>query len=477
MLLPLVTLTAALALGDGLPTTAPREVGMSADRLATVDRVVRRGMTAGAYPGAAVVVGRRGFAVWQKGFGKIGWTSTSPVVDPMRTVYDLASLTKVVSLTTAAMILYDEGRLPLDARVADILPEFAGEGKEAVTIQHLLTHRSGLPAGRQLWKTARTPAEARQQILETKLQTAPGARYVYSDVGATVLGLVIERITGLTLDRFVEMRVFAPLGMHDTGYLPADSIKYRIAPTEVTPPRGYPIRGEVHDEAAYALGGVSGHAGLFGTAADLSIFAQMMLNGGTFNGVRIVSDTTIARFTQPVADNRTLGWEIAAGERGSGEYLSASAYGHTGFTGTSLWIDPEREMFVVLLTNRVHAARARRPAVIIGDVRNDLADAAALAVTDEPLLRQVAYPSKFRVDRQVNWNPPRRTRVRRSAPAKRAVTTTKPTAAAKAPAKKPTSTAKAPVAKPAAAKAPAKKPPVAAKPATTPSKPAPKKTP
>jgi serine-type D-Ala-D-Ala carboxypeptidase len=201
--------------------------------------------------------------------------------------------------------------------------------------------------------------------------------------------------------------------MVDTRFRPPASLKPRIAPTEVTPPRGYPIRGEVHDESAFTLGGVSGHAGLFGTAADLSVFAQMMLNGGTYNGTRIVSDSAVTLFTRTVKDDRALGWETAAGERGAGEYLSATAYGHTGYTGTSLWIDPEREMFVVLLTNRVHAARARRPGIIIADVRNDLADAAALAVTDEPLLRQVSWPRNFRVDQAPDWNPPTRTLVRR----------------------------------------------------------------
>ena len=413
MLLPLITLTASLALADGLPTTAPRAVGMSADRLAMVDRIVKRGMTAGAYPGAAVVVGRRGFAVWQKGFGKLDWTARGKAVDPVRSIYDLASLTKVMGLTTAVMILHDEGRLSLNARVVDILPAFAGPGKEQVTIEQLLTHRSGLPAGRQLWKTARTPAEARAQVLETKLQTRPGALFVYSDLGADVLGMVVEKLSGMSLQQFTETRIFEPLGMLATGFLPDDSLRYRIAPTEVSPPRGYPVRGEVHDESAFAMGGVTGHAGLFGTAADISIFAQMMLNGGTYNGVRIVSDTTIALFTRHVKNDRALGWETAAGVHGSGEHLSASAYGHTGYTGTSLWIDPERDMFVVLLTNRVHAARARRPGIIIADVRNDLADAAALAVTDEPLLQQVVYPNAFRVDRQVDWNPPRRSAVRK----------------------------------------------------------------
>ena len=301
------------------------------------------------------------------------------------------------------MIRYYEGKLDLQAPVHRYLPEFTGDGKDKVTIEHLLTHRSGLAPGRQLWKTARTPAEARQQVLESRLQQPAGQLFNYSDLGADVLGWVVERISGQTPDAFTEARIFAPLGMQDTGFRPDGSLLARIAPTEVTPPRGYPVRGEVADESAFALGGVAGHAGLFGTATDLSVFAQMMLNGGEYDGTRIVREETIRKFIAPVADHRALGWEVAAGERGAGEYLSKSAYGHVGYTGTSLWIDPERDLFVVLLTNRTHAARARRPGIIIADVRHDLADAAALAVTDEPLLPRVAWPRTFRVDQAADW--------------------------------------------------------------------------
>ncbi len=403
MLIPLVSLAAVLTFGKGLPSGAPRTVGMSADRLTTVDRVVRRGITAGAYPGASVVVGRKGYAVWQKGYGRLGWTTTSPAVVPEESIYDLASLTKVIATTTAAMILYDEGKLDLKAPVQRYLPEFTGEMKDQVTIEHLLTHRSGLAPGRQLWRTARTPAEAKQQVLESRLQQRPGALYNYSDLGPDVLGWVIERISGQSLDQFTESRIFEPLGMDDTGWRPARALVPRIAPTEVTPPRGYPVRGEVADESAFALGGIAGHAGLFGTATDLSVFAQMMINGGEYEGTRIVKEETVRLFTTEVKDHRALGWEVAAGERGAGEYLSHNAFGHTGYTGTSIWIDPDRDLFVILLTNRVHAARARRPGIIIADVRHDLADAAALAVTDEPLLRQVAWPRTFRVDQAADW--------------------------------------------------------------------------
>jgi len=401
--IPLVSLAAVLTFGKGLPSGAPRTVGMSADRLTTVDRVVRRGITAGAYPGASVVVGRKGYAVWQKGYGRLGWTTTSPAVVPEESIYDLASLTKVIATTTAAMILYDEGKLDLKAPVQRYLPEFTGDMKDQVTIEHLLTHRSGLAPGRQLWKTARTPAEAKQQVLESRLQQRPGALYNYSDLGPDILGWVIERISGQSLDQFTESRIFEPLGMNDTGWRPARALVPRIAPTEVTPPRGYPVRGEVADESAFALGGIAGHAGLFGTATDLSVFAQMMINGGEYEGTRIVKEETVRLFTTEVQDHRALGWEVAAGERGAGEYLSHNAFGHTGYTGTSIWIDPDRDLFVILLTNRVHAARARRPGIIIADVRHDLADAAALAVTDEPLLRQVAWPRTFRVDQAADW--------------------------------------------------------------------------
>ena len=392
------------ASGDGLPSASPLSVGMSAERLKAIDRVVLRGFTAGGYPGGAVVVGRKGNAVWQKGFGKLGWASSSPAVDPKRTIYDLASLTKVVGLTTAAMILYDEGRLSLDARVVEYVPAFSGGYKDSVTILQLLTHRSGLPAGRDLWKVARSPAEARWMVLESALAFKPGERYIYSDLGPDVLGIVIEEITGTTLDVFLAERVFGPLGMSDTFFRPPDSLHYRIAPTEVTPPRGYALRGEVHDENAYVLGGVAGHAGLFSTASDLSMFAQMMLNRGELNGVRIVSDSTVALFTARTAGRRALGWDTANGDAGSGEYLGSQAYGHTGYTGTSLWIDPERDMFVILLTNRVHAPRAPRPAKIISDVRADLADAAALAVIDYPD-GILAMPASFRADRAVGWKP------------------------------------------------------------------------
>jgi CubicO group peptidase (beta-lactamase class C family) len=390
---------------DGLPVKAPRTVGMSAARLAKIDHVVMRGIQAGGYPGAAVVVGRKGAAVWQRGFGRLDWSNESAAVDPYESVYDLASLTKVVGTTTALMILYDEGKVHLDDPVSKYIPEFSGGEKDLVTLRLLLEHRSGLPAGRDLWRIAHTPDEARQAVVETPLAYHPDQFYEYSDLGADMLGFVVEAVAGQRLDQFLADHVWKPLGMEDTYFKPADSLRSRIAPTEVNPPRGYPLRGEVHDENAFALGGIAGHAGQFSTAADLAVFAQMMLNGGQYGGTRIIADSTVNLFTTRAARTRALGWDTCGGDGSCGKYLSERAYGHTGFTGTSLWIDPDRDMFVILLTNRVHAARARRPAKVIADVRADLSDAAALAVMDygDGVLEM---PAKFRADRAIGWNRP-----------------------------------------------------------------------
>jgi len=430
---------------------------MSAARLEAIDRIVNRGVKGGGFPGAAVVVGRRGFAVLAKGYGHLGWTSNSPAVVPDESVYDLASLTKVVGTATAAMILYDEGRLDLDAPVSRYLPEFSGGQKDIVTIRHLLTHTSGLPAGRDLRRLARGPWHARSVVISTPLACKPGACQVYSDLGADVMGFVIEKIAGQGLDAFLRERVFTPLGMSDTWFRPSASEKDRIAPTEVSPPRGYPLQGEVHDENAWALGGVAGHAGLFSTAADLSVFAQMMLNGGTYGGVRIVSDSAVALFTTRTSGTRALGWDTSDGEGSAGMIMGEHAYGHTGFTGTSLWIDPDRELFVILLANRVHAPKARRPAKVIADVRADLADAAALAVIDEGVLKM---PASFRADKAEGWNRTVRKPAARKPTAKS--TSAKKPASKSTPAKKPATAAKSGTSKGTGS--------TAKKPATTPGK-------
>ena len=447
---------AAIAHGDGLPAASPTSVGMSAERLAKIDHVIERGIRAGGYPGASVVVGRRGAAVWEKGFGHLGWNPSDPRVTA-NTIYDLASLTKVVGTTTAVMLLYDDEKIQLDEPVKTYLPEFSGGNKDLVTVRMLLEHRSGLPAGRDLWRIASSPADARRAVLETPLSFAPGRYEEYSDLGADVLGFIVERVSGESLDAFLDQRVFKPLNMTETSFRPSAFVRGKIAPTELNPPRGYPLRGEVHDENAYALGGIAGHAGIFSTAADLSVFAQMMLNGGEYQGTRLIKETTVGLFTKNTMSRgtRALGWDTCGHQGSCGKYLSENAFGHTGFTGTSLWIDPEREMFVILLTNRVHAPRAKRPATVIGDVRADLSDAAALAVTDDPD-GMLAMPKSFRSDKAVGWNKPvRPARRSRSSTKKKAV---KPAAAvvqAGKPAAAKTTTTKT---APAKSSTPAKKP-------------------
>jgi CubicO group peptidase (beta-lactamase class C family) len=379
-------------------------MGMSPARLDNISRVVNRGIAAGGFPGAAVIVGRRGAVVYEQGFGALSWGAGATRVSTDSSIYDVASLTKVVATTTAAMILFDEGKIDLDEKVSRYVPDFAGGNREMATVRMLLAHRAGLPAGRELWRKAKNnPALAREMVVTTKLAYTPGTGMIYSDLGADILGWVVEAASGQTLDKFVSQRVFTPMGMRNTGFLPADSLRSRIAPTEVNPPRGYPLRGEVHDENAHALGNVAGHAGLFSSAGDLAIFAQMMLNKGQYNGTRIVADSTVKLFTEEVGRSRALGWEVGNGQHGAGDYFDEHAFGHTGYTGTSLWIDPDRDMFVVLLTNRVHAARARRPSYVIADVRQDIADIAALSVLDEGLAI-ADMPATFRADRGENWN-------------------------------------------------------------------------
>ena len=401
----LTLLASLITLGDttALRQRPPADVGMDADRLVLIDRAVKHGLAAGGFPGAAVVVGRNGAIVWEKGYGSSDWGFGLPSVDARSTIYDIASLTKVVATSAAAMVLYDRGKLELDAPVGRYLPEFRRGDKAKVTVQDLLTHRSGLPAGRDL-RSAHTAREARRLVLDTPLDAVPGTRSEYSDVGADVLGFVIEAIAGERLDHFVTRTIYRRLGLKNTLFLPGRDRRARVAPTENYPPRGYPLRGEVHDEAAYHLGGVAGHAGLFATASDLAVFAQMMLNGGTYKGVRIVSDSTVARFTERTAGSRALGWDTCIGGGSCGFHLGPRAFGHTGYTGTSLWIDPDRQAFVIVLTNWVHAAPSARvaPIAVLADVRSDIADIAALSIVDSAA-GVLPMPDRLRSDRQIGW--------------------------------------------------------------------------
>jgi CubicO group peptidase (beta-lactamase class C family) len=288
----------------------------------------------------------------------------------------MASLTKVVGMTTAMMQLSEAGKVDLDAPVQRYVKEFQGPNKERVTLRHLLTHSSGLPAWRPLYKETESPDAARALAVATALDTVPGVRMVYSDLGAIILGLVVERVSGESLDAYLGRHVFGPLRMTSTTYRPGPDLLPRIAPTEYDPWRQRHIRGEVHDENAYALGGVSGHAGLFSTGHDVARFCRLYLNGGTLDGARIVTAETIRRFTtvqDTALSNRALGWEVPNGTNSAGHLLTRPAFGHTGFTGTSIWVDPSRDLFVILLTNRVNPTRQN---LRIGAVRTALADVA-----------------------------------------------------------------------------------------------------
>ncbi len=366
----------------------PTEAGMRADLNATLDSIMRVGIAEHAAPGGSLAVGRYGRLAHIKGYGKLDTESTSAAVDE-NTMYDMASLTKVIATTSASMILEEQGLLDLDRTVASYLPEFNAPDKAGITVRMIVTHRGGLEAFAALYKNFRGRDQYLAQINARPLKSTPGTETVYSDWDMILQQLIIEKITGETLDRYVDEHVFKPLGMTSTMFNPDTSLYSRIAPTEVDTATGGLMRGHihgsVHDENAHAMGGVSGHAGLFSTARDLSIFAQMLLNGGSYNGVRIVNPETLARWTAPQgrSSSRALGWDTPSKGGSSGNYFSPRSFGHTGFTGTSIWIDPERGLFVILLTNRVDPTRNNNRHA---PLRRDVADAAQMSITDAPLI-------------------------------------------------------------------------------------------
>lgn len=301
------------------------------------------------------------------------------------TRFDLASLTKVIATTTAAMILEDEGRLDIERPVSAYVPELGAPDKRAITVRMLLTHSGGFEAFAPLWRTTRGREGYLRAINERPLAYAPGTKTVYSDWDFVLMQAVVERIAGEPLDAFTARRVWGPLGMTETGFLPDTSLRPHIAPTEIDTVRGGLMWGVVHDENAWAIGGVSGHAGLFASARDLAVFAQMLLQGGSYGPARVVAPTAIARWTarQSRGSSRALGWDTPSEHSSAGSYFSPRSYGHTGFTGTSVWTDPERGVWVVLLTNRVYPTRENSKHVAF---RRAVADAVQRAITDAPLM-------------------------------------------------------------------------------------------
>ena len=362
----------------------PATVGMDPSFPARLDSVVRVALAEGAAPGAAIAVGRWGRLVHLRGYGTMEYGAGAAPASPT-TLYDLASLTKVVATTTAAMLLEETGKLDINRTVASYLPEFDAPDKAAITVRMLLTHSGGFEAYAPLYQNLRGRGEFLREIRQRPLAYVPGSRTLYSDWDMVVMQAVIERITGTSLDQYADGHFFRQLGMSDTRFNPDTSdatLRRRIAPTTSDAIRGY-LRGTVHDGNAWALGGVSGHAGLFSTARDLAIFAQMLLDGGSYGDVRILAPQTIARWTsrQGPGVSRALGWDTPAPASSAGRYFTPRSFGHTGFTGTSLWIDPERGLFVVLLMNRV---TPRGEATRHVQLRRDVADLVQSAVLDAP---------------------------------------------------------------------------------------------
>ena len=331
-----------------------------------VTELLSAAIHAGAMPGAVAIAGTRDAILFERALGRLSYASDAPPVQS-DTIYDLASLTKVAVTTPLVMRLHERGTLTVDAPVSTYLPEFAGGARDRVTVADLLAHCGGLLWWTDLFRQceSRPTHEVMQcfldRICELPLDYSPRTRTVYSDLGFILLGAVLERLTQASLDRLAVDEIFAPLGMNEIFYNPRASLRPRIAPTEDDPRRGGILRGHVHDENAYGLGGVAPHAGLFGTAGSLVPFARMWLSGGRLNGSRQFRDATVQRFSRRAnlvaGSSRALGWDTPALGSSCGNRFSDASFGHTGFTGTSLWIDPERELFAILLTNRVHPTR------------------------------------------------------------------------------------------------------------------------
>ncbi len=360
------------AFGDGLqlaatlpPKRVPETSGFHAHALATVDTLLTGAIDRQIFPGAAVAIGRSNSLVTSRGFGTFTYDSDRNVSP--RSLFDLASLTKVVATTTAAMRLYESGQLDLDAPVSRYLPEFGQNGKASITVRQLMTHTAGLTPFRRFYEEGIThPDGVLEAIFAETLIYEPGTEYRYSDFGMIVLVKAIERITGAPFEVWADSVLFEPLGMRQTGFRNArnEEDDHFVVPTERDDYfRHQLIQGEVHDEASWILGGTAGHAGLFSSLDDLTLFAQMMLNGGKTGDSTFLKPETIELFTtlqeNDIGHTRALGWDTPSkeGYSSAGSLFGPHSFGHTGFTGTSIWIDPEADLFVILLTNRVYPTR------------------------------------------------------------------------------------------------------------------------
>ncbi len=385
---------------------------MSQARLLEIDAAVASSISKREMPGAVVLAARNGRVIWRKAYG-------ARVVEPKRepmsldTIFDVASLTKVVATATSIMILVERGKIRLADPVATYLPELKGEGRERITIEHLLTHRSGYAPDFNLKERWTGYDEAIKRLAIEPLRNPAGARFVYSDIGYIALGEVVHRVSGTTLDEFARQNIFVPLRMTDTGFRPRSALTNRVAPTEKrrgqqsylgdTPQNDDPegerwLRGQVHDPTSFRMNGVAGHAGLFSTADDLAIYAQMILGGGRYGQARILSPLGVAEMTRPrlVSEagwTRGLGWDINTSfSTNRGDLFPLGSFGHTGFTGTSIWIDPATKVFLVFLSNRVHPDGKGDVASVRGKVATIVASAVIdLAAASAARLQQTRY--------------------------------------------------------------------------------------
>jgi CubicO group peptidase (beta-lactamase class C family) len=351
-----------------------------AQSIEQVDAIVRQGIRQGIYPGAVVVIGRRDSVLYARGYGHFTWSPKSSVPTPDSTLWDIASITKVMGTTSAAMRLADVNRLSLDAPVHRYLPRFAGGAKNRVTVRMLLNHTSGLRAYVPFFKLAKTRDAAVSLLYAEQLVREPGEKAVYSDLNAILLGLLLENLSGLPLDKLVAREVFEPLGLSASAYHLSAGARRNTVPTAVW--RGHPVQGQVNDPNAAMLGGAAGHAGIFTTGMDLARYAQVWLRNGVGPRGPWVSPAMIRRFLTRGTNSgpRLLGWDTPelGGKHPSlfGTLISPSAYGHTGFTGTEIWIDPAHDLFLVFLTNGTFDPRTSNSHHALRTVRTSLSDAA-----------------------------------------------------------------------------------------------------
>ncbi|MFV1980944.1 MAG: serine hydrolase domain-containing protein, partial [Rhodothermia bacterium] len=393
-----ITVRGRYEYGDGIVTSpiairygVPEDVGMNSVILSRLDTLLWNAIGDSAFPGAALAVGRGEVIARADGFGYLKYDSEQRITP--KSLFDLASLTKVAATTPAIMVLYERGLIELNEPLATYLPEFGAAGKDSVTVRQILTHTSGLSPFYSFERMGiTTPSGIIDFIAADSLMYKPDSLYRYSDLGMIMLAKAVERITDQEFGAFLAENVYEPLGMHDTGFRPAGGkgIDSTVVPTEVdTVFRMRLVQGEVHDERAWVLGGTAGHAGLFSTAEDLAKYASMLLNGGVGNGVRIFQPETVSlfttRFPNDIGHTRALGWDTKSDEgySSAGQFFGPRSFGHTGFTGTSLWMDPDANVFVILLTNRVYPTRMNRK---LFSIRPRVADIVFLSITGGPTL-------------------------------------------------------------------------------------------